>query len=238
LAAHNDYVTPPFSGSPSGVASRRSAAGPTREPATGRLRARPRDISGSVTDATIHRTILAASRLRGAATFYKNKPYEALGRRSRMPGPQVQRLNLRGYLILDDELIPVPAIHRSGLRDLDMALRATFACCSQVCATCSWRDLSHNLKHLDQVVPRVPSPRTPRCVCSRVSHYPAAHNPLCSCLPGRPYSHSHASSAVPVRSFARANALEPPVAEISYLGHPHVLAHSGESYYRQVVRTC
>ena len=82
------------------------------------------------------------------------------------PGSQVQRLNLRGHLILDDELIPVLAIHRSGLRDLDMALRATFACCSQVCATCSWRDLSHNLKHLDQVVPESLPPRTPRCVCS------------------------------------------------------------------------
>jgi hypothetical protein len=45
-------------------------------------------------------------------------------------------------------------------------------------------------------------------------------------------------SAVLVRSFARANALEPPVAEISYLGHLRVLAHPGELYYRQIVRTC
>ena len=119
----------------------------------------------------------------GAATFYKINPMRLSAGGPVHPGSQVQRLNLRGHLILDDELIPVPAIHRSGLRDLDMAV----ACHEQCSTSFSWsidgatrhirllfpsvrnlqleRDLSHNLKHLDQVVPRVPSPRTPRRVC-------------------------------------------------------------------------
>jgi hypothetical protein len=56
--------------------------------------------------------------------------------------------------------------------------------------------------------PRAPLPKASLGVCAQACHCPVAHNPLCSCLPGRPYSHSHASLCRPLS------------------GRSHVLAHS------------
>ncbi len=146
-------------------------------------RTRSRDTSSSASrrDGPPHH--IGDTSAAGTGGYYKNQPHEALGRRSRIPGPSSAATEPQGSLFAGS--IPVPAIHRLGPRELDRALHS-LALHSPMCAR-SIRRSSHNLNHRGETsslpgCPRVlPLPRV-LSVRARGRHSPIAHNPLCSCL--------------------------------------------------------